>query len=239
MLLSALFFVVSVLYATVGHAGASGYLAAMALVGTPAALMKPTSLGLNVVVATIASWRFARAGHFHGARLWPFALTSVPCAFLGGTLTLSTDAYRVIVGIALLVSAWQLARPARASGTARGPALPLALGVGAGIGLLSGLTGVGGGVFLTPLLVLAGWADTRTAAGISAPFILLNSISGLLGLVSTGASAPPELPLWAVVVAIGGWIGAGLGSRHLSLLTLRRLLALVLLIAGLKLVGAG
>lgn len=227
---------IAFLYSSVGHAGASGYIAAMTLFGLAASVIKPAALVLNILVASLAAWQFWRAGHFSWQLFWPFAITSVPFAFVGGYLDLPTHAFKVIVGVVLLYSAVRFfVKP----GTDEEPTLPkkpLAIGIGAGLGLLSGLTGVGGGIFLTPLLIFMHWARTKTASAVSALFILVNSISGLLGNVtSTG-----ELPLFALSFAaaaiVGGVFGSSLGSRRFQPVLIKRLLGVVLLIAGAKLV---
>ena len=238
LVLAGLFLVAAVLYSSVGHAGASGYLAAMALLGVAPADMKPIALALNVLVAGIATARFARAGHFSWSLFWPFAVTSIPLAYLGGRLALPGHFYKPLVGVVLLYSAVRLAWAAeRHEGEATRPlALPLALFAGAVIGLLSGLTGVGGGIFLSPLILLARWSDPKRAAGVAAPFILVNSAAGLAGNASGLAALPAAFPLWAVAVGVGGWVGATHGSRRLAGTGIRRMLAAVLVIAGLKLV---
>lgn len=227
---------VALLYSSVGHAGASGYIAVMSLFGLAAVDIRPTALTLNILVAAIGTWQFWRAGHFSWRLYWPFALTAVPMAFIGGYLNLPTQIFEVLVGIVLLVSASQLVRRMPAEGDTRPPAVGLALGTGAGLGLLSGLTGTGGGIFLTPLLILMRWARTTTAAAVSAPFILLNSAAGLAGNLTATKSLPQfVLPLIVVVVA-GGFVGSYLGSRRLPHTAIKRLLAAVLLIAGIKLI---
>jgi uncharacterized protein len=242
-ILAIAFFAAATLYASVGHAGASAYLAAMALIGIPVATMRPTALALNIVVASIVTVRFHLAGRVHWRSLAPFIVGSIPLAFLGGALVLPGAVYKPIVGVVLLVAAIQLFRTARRAADDRAtplsvPVVPAGL-AGAGIGFLSGLTGTGGGIFLTPLILLAGWAETRVAAGISAAFILANSISGLLGNVVAVRALPPALPVWLVAVAAGGLLGAELGAWRLGVPALRRALALVLVIAGLKLIFLG
>lgn len=238
LLLAALFLVAAVLYGSVGHAGASAYLAAMALVGVAPQVMKPTALVLNILVASIVTLRFARAGYVRPLALLPFLAGSVPAAFVGGALTLPTTLYKPLVGAVLLVAAarfgWTSAR-AGADFPPKAP-IPAAVGSGAGIGLLAGLTGTGGGIFLTPLLLAAGWAGTRFAAGTSAAFILANSISGLAGNLGSIGTLPSALPLWLGAVAVGGVIGSELGSRRMPAPWVRRALAAVLLVAGLKLI---
>ena len=231
-------FAAAVLYSSVGHAGASAYLAAMALFSVEPSVMRPTALALNILVAAIATLKFYRAGAFSWQVFRPFAATAVPFAFIGGSITLPTTIYRPLVGVVLLYAAfrlWHTARPDAAPAT-RPPRVAVALVLGVGIGLLSGLTGVGGGIFLTPLLLLMRWAEARQAAGVSAAFILVNSIAGLLGQAPSLASLPSVLPVWAGAVVAGGWIGAGYGSRRLGSLALRRLLSVVLVIGGLKLI---
>jgi hypothetical protein len=238
LFLTALILLAALLYSSVGHAGASGYLAAMALFGVAPAVMKPTALALNILVALIATARFYRAGAFSWRLFWPLALTSTPCAYLGGLLTLPGHWYKVLVGFVLLFAAWRSFKSAaQPTGDSRPVAMPPLLAVGAGLGLLSGLTGVGGGIFLSPLLLLMRWSDARTVAGVSAAFILLNSIAGLLGVMTNAPTLPTALPLWAVAAMAGGFIGAGYGSKRLGNATLRRLLALVLVIAGIKMIA--
>ncbi len=235
-----LIFLAAQLYPSVGHAGASGYLAVMGLCGVSAAVMKPTALTLNILVASIATVRFCRAGCFSWPLFWPFALPAVPAAFVGGAVTLPGQVHKPAVGVILLFVASRVLRAAPAASTTVTPGgpvpLPAALASGAGIGLLSGLTGTGGGIFLTPLLVLMGWADAKRSAGVSAAFILANSVAGLAGRLSSLAALPGAIPYWAVAAGLGGILGAEFGSRRLGNVTLRRLLAVVLIIAGLKLV---
>jgi uncharacterized protein len=243
VVLAATFFVAAILYASVGHAGASGYLAAMGLLGVAPETMRPTALALNILVASIVTVRFHLAGQVHWRSVLPFVTGSVPMAFIGGGLSLPGDLYKPLAGAVLLVAAGRLAMTAGRAGAAsepapRVPAIP-AVVVGGGIGLLSGLVGTGGGIFLTPLILFAGWSGARTAAGISSAFILANSVSGLLGNVAAVQSLPPALPIWLGAVAAGGMIGAELGARRLGTVGLRRALAVVLLVAGLKLIFLG
>ena len=241
VLLGALFFAAALLYSSVGHGGGSGYLAAMALLGMPPAMMRPTALVMNVGVAAIALYKFARAGGFAWRLFLPFALTSVPMAFVGGRIHLPVSWFGLLLGIVLLFSAVRLftetlqrgaeARPLRGP-----PPVPVALLVGAGIGLLSGLTGVGGGIFLSPLVVLMGWGTVRDSAAPTAAFILVNSAAGLAGLLTRQPALPEALPWWVAAVLVGGTIGASLGSRRLGNTGLRRALAAVLLVAGAKMI---
>jgi uncharacterized membrane protein YfcA len=236
LLLAGCILVASLLYSSVGHGGASGYLAAMALFGLAPGVMRPTALVLNLLVAAIATVQFARAGHFSWRLFWPFAAGSVPFAFVGGTITLPTPIYKQVLGVVLLFAAYRLFLSPKtgADATARRMPIALAILIGCVIGLLSGLTGVGGGIFLSPLLLVGGWAPPKPTAAVSAAFIWVNSASGLLGQFASVHSLPAVAALWAVAAATGGAIGAGYGSRRLAGLTLRRLLAAVLVVAGFK-----
>jgi uncharacterized protein len=238
LLLAALFFAAALLYSSVGHAGASAYLAAMALVGVPVAIMRPTALVLNLFVASIVTVRFARAGHLPWRSLVPLAIGSIPAAYIGGSIDLPGEIYRLLVAAVLVVAAWRLATTPLTTDDQDHPGVPWLAGIasGATIGLLAGLTGTGGGIFLTPLLVLTGWTGTRDAAGLSGSFILVNSIAGLAGLQGGGLVLAPGLPLWIAAVLTGGIIGSWLGAARYSVLSLRRALALVLLLAAAKLV---
>jgi uncharacterized membrane protein YfcA len=239
-ILAALFLAMAVLYASVGQGGGSGYLAAMALMGMATEEIRQTALTLNIVVAAIGLVKFSRAGYFDGRLCLPFILASVPTAFLGGLLSLPTHVFKPAVALILIWAAvlllWKPSSPGREGGR---PPLLVALGAGAAIGLVSGLIGIGGGIFLAPLLILRGWADPKTTAGLSSAFILVNSMAALLGVVSHTPQLPRLLPLWILVVAVGGWVGAGLGSKKLSPGALQRMLALVLLVASLKIFLAG
>ncbi len=229
-------FVVAVLYSSVGHAGASGYLAVMALVSVSPELTRPTALILNIFVAIIATVQFYRAGFFDWKVFISFAVTSIPFAFLGGLITLPTNLHKIILGVVLLVAAIRLAWNFANEKQIFTPKLWIALVLGAIIGLLSGLTGVGGGIFLTPVLLLTNWAETKKAAGISAMFILVNSISGLLGSYSQLNTLSATVWYWIGAAIVGGLIGLTVGSRYFDTITLRRVLSLVLIFAGLKLI---
>lgn len=239
IVLAALILVAALLYSSVGHAGASGYLAAMALMGVSPAVMKPTALTLNILVAVIATAKYYRVGAFSWRLFWPFALASIPFAYLGGTLTLPGHIYQPLVGAALIYAAWYSFRTAHqpAQALAARPHMSVLLLAGAALGLLSGLTGVGGGIFLSPLLLFFRCAEVRVISGIAAAFILVNSVAGLLGVMASAPAFPAALPYWAVAAVAGGLIGAEYGSRRLGNSTIRKLLAVVLVIAGAKMIA--
>ena len=227
-------------YASVGHGGASAYLAAMALAGVAPQEMRPIALLLNILVSSLATWKFYRAGHFRWRLFWPFAVVSIPMAYLGGAITLPGQAYKILVGLVLLYAAWELWRSARAGDEMRAvrePPLHWAMAIGAAMGLLAGLTGVGGGIFLSPLLLMLGWAGTKQTSAVAAPFILVNSIAGLAAIaVSKSASLPAYVWILVPAVLIGGWLGAEYGSRRFANPLVRRMLAVVLALAGGKMV---
>jgi len=206
----------------------------MALFGLAPAVMKPTALTLNILVAVIATTKFYRAGCFSWKLFKPLAFASVPFAFIGGAVSLPGYLYRPVVGLVLLYAAYRLlAGKGIKAEASHPPLLPLAAS-GAGIGLLSGLTGVGGGIFLSPLLLFLGWAETRQASGVAAAFILVNSVAALLGHYSAVSHVPSEVLAWAPAAVLGGWIGAQYGSRRLPAPIILKLLAAVLFVAGLK-----
>jgi uncharacterized protein len=222
----------SALYASVGHGGASAYLAVMGLAGMVPAEMKPIALSLNIVVSMIALLAFVRAGHFRGRLFWPLAAASIPAAFFGGWLQLPDPIFKWILAAALLFGAWRLAfRNKTEHVEIRSPNIFVLVALGAGIGFLSGLIGIGGGIFLTPLLILFHWSSSKTAAAISAAFIFVNSISGLTGFLTKGGEIPIETTYLLPAVLIGGTIGAHWGSRRAQNPALLRALALVLIIA--------
>jgi uncharacterized protein len=225
-------------YAAVGHGGASAYLAAMALAGIAPAEMRPVALVLNVLVSSLATWKFYRAGHFRWPLFWPFAAAAIPLAYVGGAITLPGQAYRVLVGVVLIYAAWQLWRSARAGAEMRElrqPPLAAAMAIGGAMGLLAGLTGVGGGIFLSPLLLMLGWAGTKQTSAVAAPFILVNSVAGLAAIFVTQRLALPGY-VWFLAPAVlaGGWLGAEYGSRRFANPVVRRVLAAVLALAGAK-----
>lgn len=241
LLLLGLVFLVAFAYASVGHGGASGYLAVLSFFGLAPAAMAPSALCLNLLVSGTSFTSYWRSGHFAGRLLWPFLLTSVPFAFLGGLLAVPAGLYTLLLGLVLFFAAARLLLvqpPVREESLLRPPSLVVALPVGAGIGLLSGIIGVGGGIFLSPLLILSKWADAKRTAAASAAFIWVNSAAGLYGHLLRKTVDWPGL-LWLVGAAFaGGLLGSYLGARHFRGVWLRRILGVVLLVATIKLLRA-
>ena len=233
-LLIPLIFLSAMLFSSVGHGGASAYLAVFALSGMLPEQMRPAALCLNVLVASITLFKFYKARAFDWQLFWPIALASVPMAFIGGLVTLPNQAYKAVVGLCLIYAAFTIFKHASSTDdiTVKPVSKPILLALGAGLGLLSGVSGVGGGIFLSPILLYFSWAKTRVISGVAAAFILANSISGLLGVLSKSSSLPSHLCYWAVAAMLGGYIGAEYGSKKLSNPTIRKLLALVLVFAG-------
>jgi len=247
-LLPAAVLAVAILYASVGHAGATGYIAVMGLAGLAPEVIRPTALVLNLVVAAIGTVQFARAGHFRRDLFLPLAVASVPAAVIGGALSLPTAVFEGALGLVLACSAAWIVRDVLWSGVAAGLAVedPTAMGrlttpmlaaIGAGLGLASGLTGTGGGVFLTPLLLALGVATTRQVAAVSVVFILVNSAAGLVGWLVGGRSLAAIDPWVVAAAAAGGLIGSEAGAFRLPVRWLRLLMALVLAVASVKLLG--
>lgn len=239
-MLAGLLLVIAILYSAVGHAGASGYIAAMTLTGMSVQDIRPSALALNLVVGSIGLFRFSRAGQVPWRSVLPLIAASAPMAWVGARLALSSQVVGWALGALLIASAlalWVTAPKAMTVDDSVQPRVPVlpGLAVGAAIGLVSGITGTGGAIFLTPLLIFLRWAPTRMASGISVAFVLANSLLGLAGLLSKGASLSPSLPLWIAAVVIGALIGTQLGIRVLPVGPLRRLLSVVLLIAAGKL----
>ena len=232
--------VIAVIYSMVGLGGGSGYLMVMGIAGLAPEAMKPTALMLNLLVAAIGLVRFARVGGFRWRTLWPFVITSLPCAFIGGAINLDPVIYRRLVAVVLLFAAYRLAfKPPTRTGPEPVSTVPLpaALIWGAVIGVVSGLVGIGGGIFLSPVLLLFGWATARQVAGIAAAFILINSVSALAGFIAGQRGLPVEpgaVAIFAAAVLVGGLIGTGIGTRRLGHVGLRRVLAAILVFVGVK-----
>ena len=241
-LLAIAILLLALLYSSVGHAGASGYLAAMALVTQmPQDEMKAIALTLNICVGIIAAWRFTRAGHFHWQTFCPIGLAAIPMAFIGGLWTLPAIIFKPLIGLVLayagvmlVLRVWRPITNQHAAAVPRMPRRSVAILSGGVLGLLAGLTGTGGGIFLSPLLLLCGWADARRTAAVTIVFVLLNSIAGLGGVIMDSAKLPEQLPIFIIAAIIGGTIGSGLGARRIPGNGIRLLLALVLFIAAVK-----
>jgi uncharacterized protein len=234
-----LFFAVGLiafLYSTVGHAGASGYIAVMTLWGIAPTTIRPTALVLNILVASIGAFQFWRAGYFSWRLFWPFALLSIPGAYFGGYLQPSASVLRILIGVVLLFSAARLVLRRSDPPETFAPSRPTSISVGAGLGFLSGLTGTGGGIFLTPLLLFCRWAHIRQAAAVSALFIWVNSVAGLVGYFTRVHSVPSLGFTLALAAIIGGIVGSHLGSRRFAVRVISLFLATVLLVAGTKLI---
>ncbi len=242
LLLTALFFLVAVLYSSVGHAGASGYIASMALLGFAPEQMRPTALALNLLVGGIGLVRFWRNGHVRWRNVLPFVLASAPTAFFAAQVKLPKESYSLLLGMILLVAAFGVFRSAAraevvdAQSVGRKVPWLIGLPIGAAIGVLSGLTGTGGAIFLTPLLLFAHWMPTREASGTSVAFVWINSLTALAGLIHATGTLPQALPVWLAVVAVGALVGTQLGLQWLPVKTLRRALGVVLLIAAGKMI---
>jgi uncharacterized membrane protein YfcA len=235
--MAAMMAIAAALYSSVGHGGASAYLAIMALFSVAPETMRPTALALNLVVATFAAASFALRGQTNWRLLIAFAVTAVPAAYIGGGIELPAHVYRPLVGIVLLAAALRLFwQPERlAARPVRPPPIAATLPAGAALGLLAGLTGTGGGIFLSPLIILFGWEETRKTSGIAAAFIVLNSAAGLLGNLASVQQLPAELPILVGSVFAGALLGTWLGVSRLPRHRLLQGLAIVLVVAAAKL----
>lgn len=238
VLIVACFFLVAFLYASVGHGGASGYLAVMALLGMTPAEIRPTALVLNLIVSLVATLFFFRSGHFRSRLFLPLAMASVPASWLGAHFQLSDEAYRIVLGVCLLIAVFRLVFETifRQYQSIRSVSNMTLFVLGAGIGLLSGMIGIGGGILLSPILLLARWADMRESAALSAPFIFVNSLAALIALSSRTPDFPAQLFWWLPATLAGGFAGGYLGSRKLPVVSLKYILAAVLVIAAGKLI---
>ena len=238
--IAALMAVAAALYSSVGHGGASAYLAIMALAGVAPETMRPTALALNLVVAGLGAFRYWYRGQTNLKLLLAFAATATPAAFIGGWVHLPPDYYRFLVGALLWASAlrlfWQPKQLAYRK--VHTPSFAITLPAGAALGLLAGLTGTGGGIFLSPLIILFGWETPRHTSGVAAGFILLNSIAGLAGNFAAVRALPAEMPFLIAAVAAGALLGTWLGVERLPRERLLQALGLVLIVAGYKLIFA-
>lgn len=227
----------AVLYTSVGHGGASAYIAIMSLFNVPAPVIKPTALSLNILVTSYTSWRYIRNKLFNLRLFIPICIGAIPAAFIGGYLNLPGHLYKPLVGVVLLFSGIKLLLQTsnQFEKATKTPNFWLALLIGTSIGFLAGLTGTGGGIFLSPLILFLGWTSVKGASGTASAFIFVNSVSGLMGNISSVAALPPTLPLFAIAVLIGAFIGTRFGIQYFSHVGVRRALGVVLLIAGGKL----
>lgn len=228
--------VIAFLYASVGHGGASGYLAAMSLLGFTTEIMRPTALVLNLFVSAIAFVQFTRAGHFQWRVFWPFAVTSVPFAWLGGKVELDPTLYKQILAVCLLAAVARLfGLYGAGKKEVQHPPVLVAMAIGAALGLLSGIIGIGGGILLSPLLLICGWSRVKESAAVSAAFIFVNSVAGIIALGGPALVTTMDHAHWIVAAFIGGLLGAYVGARHYSALRLKQVLGVVLLMASVKL----
>jgi uncharacterized membrane protein YfcA len=237
LLLSLFIFLVAGLYASVGHGGASGYLALMTLLNMPIATIKPVALMLNIAVSLIAFIQFYRSGFFNKKLFIPLAIASVPAAYAGGLLSIDPHLYKQLLGGLLFISAIRLAMPLKKEAIViQHFNIVLVVMIGASIGFLSGMIGIGGGIILSPLLILVRYSDIKTTSGISALFIFVNSIAGLLGQMHQGIVFSSSMSVMIAVAIAGGLIGSYIGAKQLNVSLLKKVLAVVLFIASLKLV---
>lgn len=236
-IICALLFIVSLLYSSVGHGGASGYLAVLSFFAFTPKSMSSTALILNVLVAGIAFFSFSKAGYFSLRFSLPFLITSVPAAFIGGMLNIPTHTYSLLLALVLLAAALRIVieiKPSAKSPSAAYPNLSIALSAGIIIGLASGIVGIGGGIFLSPLILLMHWLDTKQTSATSAFFILINSLAGLLARFINGSVEFNVLTPFLVTAFLGGWVGSHLGANLFSHRTLRWALGIVLVVASFK-----
>lgn len=236
LVFSAVLIIIAFLYSSVGHGGASGYLALMALFSLPITFMKPTALLLNIFVSGVAFWYFKKNQHFRWKLFYPFALTSIPAAFIGGYITINATLYKQILGVFLLIAILRMMGFLGSEKDIRRElSIPFALLIGLGIGLFSGLIGIGGGIILSPIIILIAWGNMKEAAAVSALFIFVNSVAGIGGFLIKNNTIPLDSFLLVPIALIGGTAGAIYGSRRFSNQTLTYLLSFVLLLASIKL----
>lgn len=228
--------IIAFLYASVGHGGASGYLALMSIFAFPVTFMKPTALVLNIIVSGISFYFYYREKQFEWKLFYPFAITSIPFSYLGGLISVETHLYKIILATVLIFAVLRLLGIlGKEKSSIRPIHFASAMLIGALIGFFSGLIGIGGGIILSPVLLLLGWATMKQTAAVSALFILVNSVAGLLGFISKGESLPISSFLVIVIVAVGGILGGYFGCKKFNTITLRNILAFVLVIAIFKL----
>ena len=235
LLVAGCLFLGAILYTSVGHAGASAYIAVMTLFDLPPVVIKPTALTLNIFVSSFTSLRYIKSNFFNKTLFLFLSVGSVPAAFIGGRINLPSDVYKPVIGVLLLLSGVRFLVQAMQSDKAhRQVNKPLAVFIGACVGLLSGITGTGGGIFLSPLIIWLGWVSVKQASGTVAAFIFVNSTAGLLGNFQSTSSLPSELPVFLIAVLLGAFIGTRFGIKRFSSVGVKRALGVVLLIAGAK-----
>lgn len=235
-----LLFIVAFLYASVGHGGASGYLALMALFGFSSAIMKSSALVLNIFVSLISFYQYYKGGHFRWKLFLPFIITSIPASFIGAYITLDSMMYKKILGVLLIFPILRLLGIiGKENETIREVRIVWALIIGGIIGLLSGMIGIGGGIILSPVILLLHWGNMKETAAVSALFIFVNSLAGLLGLMAQGTAIDSQIYLWLIVAIAGGIAGAYIGRKLLSNKALKAILAFVMVIASVKLLTVG
>lgn len=232
-----LLFIVAMLYSSVGHGGASGYLALMAIYAISPDVMKPTALILNLIVSLTAFLQFYRAERFRWKIFLPLALASIPMAFIGGTITMDAAIYKRVLGTLLFIPVIRFLFFANIPDEElKKSNIALSIIIGSIIGLLSGLIGIGGGIILSPIILLLRWTNQRQAAAISALFIFVNSLSGLAGQVTKGIHISPDMLSYVAIAFAGGLCGAYLGALKFNQNILKNTLAIVLMMAGWKLI---
>ena len=227
--------IVAFFYASVGHGGASGYLALMALFSVEPVFMKSSALTLNLFVASMSFYLFFRAGYFRWKLFWPFALASVPAAFIGGNIQLDPAIYKKILAVCLVFAVIRIVWKTGEQSELKSVRVGIALAIGLLLGLFSGLIGIGGGIILSPLILIFGWGNLKETAAVSALFIFVNSAAGLTGHALSGAEFSPEIIVWIAVALTGGTAGAYFGSKRLNFRALKFILAAVLVLASAKL----
>lgn len=226
---------IAFLYASVGHGGASGYLAIMALMGVETYFMRSTALTLNLFVSIVAFISYYRKGYFRYKILLPFVLASMPMAYLGARINVDPGIYKVILGVFLLAATVRMVFQPKEKMQIIPFSVVLALIIGAFLGFFSGMIGIGGGIILTPILILLGWANMKEAAAVSALFIFLNSATGLIGVFETGYKVVPNFYVWVIIGVLAGLLGSWVGSSKLSMQGLRWALSGILVMASIKL----
>ncbi|MFZ4107867.1 MAG: sulfite exporter TauE/SafE family protein [Candidatus Planktophila sp.] len=235
LLIALCLFLGAILYTSVGHAGASAYIAVMTLFDLPAVVIKPTALTLNIAVSSFTSWRYINRGLFNKRLFLLLSIGAVPAAFIGGHIVMDDRIYKPIIGALLIFSGMRFLFTAKAIDKEPQKIIPvLAVFIGLCIGLLSGITGTGGGIFLSPLIIWLGWTNVRQASGTVAAFIFLNSAAGLLGNFASTKSLPNVIPLFLVAVLAGALIGTRFGTTRFSHSGIKRALGCVLIVAGIK-----